>query len=197
MAKRAKSTRPDDCPYVSKGGLKLAFALERLGVEPEGLVAIDLGCHKGGFTDCLLQHGAARVHAVDTGHGILDWKLRNDERVRVHERTNFLYWIAPEPADLIVIDGGWTPQCASLPAALQSLAPGGRILSLVKPQYEADKAELLRGVLPADRIDDVLNRLRAALAGRVAISAEVESPFQGSGGNTEWWFLLRPVRALE
>jgi 23S rRNA (cytidine1920-2'-O)/16S rRNA (cytidine1409-2'-O)-methyltransferase len=193
MPRRAKSTRPRECPYVSKGGLKLAFALERFRVNPAGRIAADFGCHKGGFTDCLLQHGAVRVHAVDTGYGILDWSLRNDPRVIVHERTNLLYWTAPEAVDLVVIDAGWTPLRASVPAALRCLKPDGELLALIKPQYEADKTELKRGVLPSERLEAVLQRVRDALPAAVALCAERRSPLKGAGGNLEAWFHLRPV----
>ena len=189
---RARVNRPDDCPYVTKGGLKLSFALSCFNLNVAGLTAADLGCHRGGFTDCLLQHGAAGVHAVDTGYGVLDWKLRNDPRVAVHERTNLIHWTAPEPVDLVVIDAGWTPQRLSLPAALRSLKPAGRVLSLVKPQYEADKSLLRGGVLPEEQIEPVMGLLRAAVGEFAELLGEAASPIPGSGGNREWWFLLRP-----
>lgn len=191
---RARVNRPDDCPYVTKGGLKLSFALSCFKLDVAGQTAADLGCHRGGFTDCLLQHGAARVHAVDTGYGVLDWKLRNDPRVTVHERTNLIHWTAPEPVDLAVIDAGWTPQRLSLPAALRSLKPSGRILSLVKPQYEADKSLLQRGVLPEEQIEAVMPQLRTAVAEIGVLLGEAPSPIPGSGGNREYWFLVCPRR---
>jgi 23S rRNA (cytidine1920-2'-O)/16S rRNA (cytidine1409-2'-O)-methyltransferase len=188
--KRARVSRPKLCGYVGKGGLKLEFALRHFGLVVQGLICADLGCHRGGFTDCLLQQGASRVHAVDTGYGILDWKLRSDARVAVHERTNLLYWKSPEPLDLAVIDAGWTPQRLSVPAALQSLKPGGAILSLVKPQYEVERSELQRGVLAVDRLAPAMERVRAALEGVARIAGEVQSPIPGSGGNIEFWLHL-------
>jgi 23S rRNA (cytidine1920-2'-O)/16S rRNA (cytidine1409-2'-O)-methyltransferase len=188
--KRARPSRPESCAYVGKGGLKLEFALRHFGLSVSGLVCADLGCHRGGFTDCLLQQGALRVHAVDTGYGILDWKLRSDPRVVVHERTNLLWWKSPEPLDLAVIDAGWTPQRLSVPAALHSLKPGGALLSLVKPQYEVERSELQRGLLPADRLAPAMERVRAALNGIARILNEVQSPIPGSGGNIEFWFHL-------
>jgi 23S rRNA (cytidine1920-2'-O)/16S rRNA (cytidine1409-2'-O)-methyltransferase len=193
--KRARGTRPEDLKYVSRGGLKLEFALRRLGVSASSLVAADLGCHRGGFTDCLLQHGASRVHAVDTGHGILDWKLRTDPRVVTHERANLLHWRSPEPLDLVVIDAGWTPQRFSVPAALRWLKPQGTLLTLVKPQYEAEKAELQHGVLPPDRLEPAMQRVRRSLEAVVRILAETQSPIPGSGGNIEFWLHLRPAQA--
>ena len=188
--KRARVNRPKTCGYVGKGGLKLEFALRHFGLSVQGLICADLGCHRGGFTDCLLQQGALRVHAVDTGYGILDWKLRSDPRVVVHERTNLLYWKSPEPLDLAVIDAGWTPQRLSIPAALQSLKPGGAILSLVKPQYEVERSELQRGLLAADALGPAMERVRAALNEIALILGEAQSPIPGSGGNTEFWLRL-------
>lgn len=143
-----------------------------------------------GFTDCLLQRGAAKVYAVDTGYGILAWKLRNDPRVVVAERTNVLYWEPPERVDIIVMDLGWTPQARSLPVAERMLAPGGRILSLVKPQYEADKALLVHGVLPEEHLAGVLAAARESIPETLALLDEALSPVKGSGGNVEGWFLL-------
>jgi len=191
--KRARSIRPESLKYVSRGGLKLEAALRSLGVAASGLVAADFGCHRGGFTDCLLQHGAARVHAVDTGYGILDWKLRRDPRVVTHERANLLHWRSPELLDLVVIDAGWTPQRLSVPAALRWLKPQGTVLSLVKPQYEVEMDELRHGVLPQDRLDAALERVRHSLEGTVRILGEVQSPIPGSGGNIEFWLHLRPA----
>ncbi len=188
--KRARGSRPKSCGYAGKGGLKLEFALGHFGLSVSGLVCADLGCHRGGFTDCLLQHGALRVHAVDTGHGILDWKLRSDARVVVHERTNLLYWNAPEPLDLAVIDAGWTPQRLSIPAALRSLKSGGAILSLVKPQYEVERSVLQGGVLAADKLAAAMERVRATLNEIARILSEIQSPIPGSGGNIEFWLRL-------
>jgi len=175
---------------VTKGGLKLEFALREFGVKADRLDTADFGCHRGGFTDCLLARGARRVHAVDTGYGILDWKLRNDPRVVVHERKNLLHWNSPEPLDLVVIDAGWTRQHLSVPAALRSLKPGGTILSLVKPQYEAEESERVRGVVPAELLEPIMSRVRSRLEGIVRMAAEARCPFPGSGGNTEVWLCL-------
>ncbi len=188
--KRAKPNRPDDCPFVGKGGLKLQFALDRFGVDPTGMTAADLGCHVGGFTDCLLQAGAAKVYAVDTGYGILDYRLRIDDRVVVCERTNALYWTTPEPVDMVVIDAGWTRQMRVLPVAAKVVKAGGPVLSLVKPQYEADKSLLERGVLPEEHRDAVLAQVRNAVPLQLTLLDEALSPVHGSGGNREVWFKL-------
>jgi 23S rRNA (cytidine1920-2'-O)/16S rRNA (cytidine1409-2'-O)-methyltransferase len=128
---------------------------------------------------------------VDTGYGILAWMLRNDERVVVCERTNLLFWRAPEPLDLVVIDAGWTRQAKSLPVAAGMLRPGGDVLSLVKPQYEADKALLERGVLPPEHLGGVLDGVRETVDRRLRLVGEAVSPIVGSGGNREVWFHLR------
>ncbi|MCH7799235.1 MAG: TlyA family rRNA (cytidine-2'-O)-methyltransferase [Planctomycetes bacterium] len=130
--------------YVSRGGLKLEAALEGFGLNVTGLCCADFGCHAGGFTECLLRHGAAMVYAVDTGYGVLDYRLRTDRRVVVMERTNALYCPGPGTVDLVTIDVGWTCQRLVIPAALRWLGgpgvPDGRIISLVKPHYELDPA---------------------------------------------------------
>ena len=189
--KRAKSTRPKECPYVGKGGLKLQFALDHFEIEVAGLVCADLGCNVGGFTDCLLQRGAAKVYAVDTAYGLLAWKLRSDERVVVFERTNALHWTPPEPFDLIVSDLGWTRQELALRAIAGMLKPEGRVLSLVKPQYEVPKDWLKRGVLPEERIPEALEIARSACPKELRILGEERSPYVGAGGNVEYWELLR------
>ncbi|MGD9690564.1 MAG: SAM-dependent methyltransferase [Phycisphaerales bacterium] len=187
--------------FVSRGGLKLRHALDVLALSPRELRCADLGCSTGGFTDCLLQAGAARVHAVDTGFGVLAWKLRQDPRVVVHERRNALHLDPPEPVDLVVIDLGWTPQRLCIPAALRWLAPAGRVLSLIKPHYE-DKplAEQHRGILPDALAESVALRVLDAMpALGVRVLAHTRSPIRGSAGsgegrgNHEWLALLQPA----
>jgi len=196
----------EKCPYVSRGGLKLRHALDAFGIDPEGTACADLGCSTGGFTDCLLQAGAARVFAVDTAYGGLAWKLRTDPRVVVLERTNALH---AEPApearsamDLVVIDLGWTKQERAVPAALRWLKPRGRIISLIKPHYEIAPEDLdrrgERGVLPdadAERvIEQVVSRIPSL---GVSVLGMTKSPILGgrspkgrAGGNAEWLVLL-------
>lgn len=190
LMRRSKSNRPKDCPYVGKGGLKLEFALEHFRIEAAGLVTADLGCNVGGFTDCLLQHGAAKVYAVDTSYGLLAWKLRTDPRVVVFERTNALHWTPPEPLDLVASDLGWTRQEKALPAIAGMLKPGGRALSLVKPQYEAPEDWLTRGVLSEERIPEVMELVRSSCSEELAILSEARSPYLGAAGNIELWLLL-------
>ncbi|MBU0740799.1 TlyA family rRNA (cytidine-2'-O)-methyltransferase [bacterium] len=178
-------------PYVSRGGEKLAHALDVFGVDPGGRVCADLGCSTGGFTDVLLQRGAACVYAVDTGYGVLDWKLRNDARVVVMERTNALHVTLPEPCGLVVIDAGWTRQARIVPHALGLLAPGGEIVTLLKPHYEAPRAWLEKGRLPGARHPEVLARVLAGLrAFALDVGEPLPSPVRGGKGvNRE--YLLR------
>ena len=182
-------------PYVSRGGEKLAFALDHFGVDPAGRVCADLGCSTGGFTDVLLQRGAARVHAVDTAYGVLDWRLRNDPRVVVHERTNALYVALPEPCSLVVIDAGWTRQARIVPAALALLAPGGEIVSLLKPHYEAPRRLLEGGLLPEHHRAAVVREVVADLCRLpVRVSEPVVSPLRGGkGGNVEYLLHITTV----
>lgn len=189
--KRSKTKRPKDCPYVGKGGMKLCFGLEYFGIDVTGLVAADLGCNVGGFTDCLLQKGAARVYAVDTSYGLLAWKLRTDERVVVFERTNVLHWSPPELLDFSASDLGWTRQELALGVVARILKPGGQALSLVKPQYEAPKEMLIRGVLPEERLSEILEKVVSQCPEELEALGTVRSPFVGSGGNSEYLLWVR------
>jgi 23S rRNA (cytidine1920-2'-O)/16S rRNA (cytidine1409-2'-O)-methyltransferase len=178
--------------FVSRGGQKLDHALAAFDLSVAGTVAADLGCSTGGFTDCLLQHGAARVYAVDTGYGVLDYKLRKDPRVVVRERCNAMHVALPEPVGVVTVDASWTRQDKLLPNVARLLAPNGRVVTLIKPHYEADKAYLRRGILPAELVDPTV----AAVGERVvACGFEVlgltRSPVLGGQGNVEVLALLR------
>ncbi|GMV98282.1 MAG: hypothetical protein AMXMBFR83_26340 [Phycisphaerae bacterium] len=182
---------PADRRFVSRGGHKLAAALEAFRLEPGGWVCADLGSNVGGFVDCLLQRGAARVYAIDTGYGTLAWALRHDARVVVMERTNAMHVRLPEAVDLVTIDVGWTPQHRILPHAVGLLRPGGRIITLIKPHYEADRARLRDGVLPAEHVPAVLDAVRGRLDELgLHFDALIESPIAGRKGNTEFLALL-------
>lgn len=187
--------------YVSRGGTKLEHALHAFRIEARGLTAIDLGASTGGFTDCLLQHGAARVFAVDVGQGQLAWKLRQDPRVVVMEKTNARQ-VTPAafpppfaPADLIVIDCAFISLRKILPPAVALLRPGGNIAALIKPQFEAGKAEADRG---AGVITDpavharVLSELELFVRTLPGLHwrAVTESPLRGPAGNKEFFALL-------
>lgn len=181
--------------WVSRGGEKLDAAINAWkGLLPDldGLAAADLGANVGGFTECLLAHGVRRVYAVDTGYGVLAWKLRQDARVVVMERTNALHVELPEPVDIVAADVGWTRQRYLIPAAWRLLRPGGSIISLIKPQYEAANAERRGGVLYRTALPEVLRRVRAeAIDAGGLVVAEMESPIRGSRGNAEYLWLIR------
>lgn len=141
------------CPYVSRGGYKIATGLDHFRLDPAQLVCADFGASTGGFTDCLLQRGAARVYAIDVGYGQLAWKLRQDERVVVMERTNARHLVAgdiPEPIDLVVIDASFISLELLLKPATNCLKPGGAILALVKPQFEVGKGQVGKGGVVKD-----------------------------------------------
>lgn len=187
--------------YVSRGGFKLEHGLDHFNVAVEGLTAIDLGASTGGFTDCLLQRGAARVYAVDVGQGQLAWKLRQDPRVTVLEKTNARDLTrdrlpgAFELADLIVIDCSFISLRKLLPNAVALLRPSGRIVALIKPQFEAGKADADRG---AGVITDpaiharVLTDLREFVEAHTGLRwcGVTESPLLGPAGNKEFLVLL-------
>lgn len=182
--------RSEPVPFVSRAGLKLARALEAFAIDVTGLECADFGCNAGGFTDCLLQGGATRVIALDTGYGMLEWKLRNDPRVEVRERTNVLYAAPPAGGvDLVVLDMAWTKQLHSIPVALRWLRPRGHIVSLIKPHYEShgdERKALVKGILPADVAALVVARvLREMSALGVRVAGDCPSPIEGGGGNTE------------
>ena len=175
-----------DRPYVGKGGEKLKFAIDALGLELSGAVAADFGCNIGGFTDCLLQEGAVRVYAVDTGYGMLEWKLRQDRRVVVMEKTNAMHVALPEPMDVIAIDVGWTRQRHILPHALTQTAQDGAILSLFKPQYEADRRLVRRGVVAPEHFDEVLRAALEELEGMdIPVRSVVKLPQARESKNPE------------
>ncbi len=182
---------PEPIPYVSRAGGKLAAALEAFGVDPRGLVCADLGSNVGGFVDCLLRRGAARVYAVDTGYGVLAYNLRRDPRVTVMERTNAMHVALPEPADLVTIDVAWTRQRHILPPAAGLLGPSGRIISLIKPHYECDRRLLRRGVLDPRAARQTMESVRAEMAGLgLQVCRTMESPLPGARGNLEFLVLV-------
>ncbi|MBO8142533.1 MAG: TlyA family RNA methyltransferase [Firmicutes bacterium] len=189
--------RGDLCPYVSRGGLKLARALEVFGVDPHGAVALDVGASTGGFTDCLLQHGAKRVYAVDVGYGQLDWRLRQDPRVVVMERTNARYLQPgdlPEPVDIAVIDVSFISLEKVLPAVAPIIRPGGTLVALVKPQFEAGPEQVGKGGVVRDPAVHraVLVRVADAMPhSGLRPLAMTHSPIKGPRGNIEYFILAR------
>ncbi len=181
--------------YVSRGGEKLEHALRSFQVDVEGLVCADFGASTGGFTDVLLQHGARRVYAIDVGRGQLHYRLRHDPRVVVMERTNVRYLeTLPEPIDLVTIDVSFISLRLVLPAAWKVLAPGGRVIALVKPQFEAGRGKVGKGGVVRDLAvhREVLERVTAtALDLGFSVEGLIRSPITGVEGNIEYFLLLR------
>jgi 23S rRNA (cytidine1920-2'-O)/16S rRNA (cytidine1409-2'-O)-methyltransferase len=183
--------------YVSRGGLKLEGALEHFHIDVSGLVCADFGASTGGFTDCLLQAGAARVHAIDVGTGQLDWKLRNDARVAAHEGVNARYLADDdlgERVDLAVCDVSFISATLIVPAMAAALKPEGRMIVLVKPQFEAGREQVGKGGIVRDpeAHADACEKVRASVAALGFETALTESPITGAEGNRE--FLLYAFR---
>lgn len=175
--------------FASRAGKKLDFALARFKIDVRDLICADLGSDRGGFVDCLLQRGAKKVYAVERGYGLLEWKLRNDPRVKVLERTNALHVKLPEPVDFVSIDVGWTPQKLIIPKALQLLKPAGQIVSLLKPQYEVEKKFLRQGKVMAEKLPLVVEQVKKEIQSlpNCQVLGIIESPLTGkSGGNIEY-----------
>lgn len=185
--------------YVSRGGLKLEKALETFELNPTDLVVADVGSSTGGFTECLLEHGATRVYCIDVGHGQLAWKLRNDPRVVVMERTNIRHLMSlPEPMQCAVIDVSFISLRLVLLPLIPLLAPGPDtwIAALVKPQFEAGKSEVDRGggvIRDPEVHQRVLRELREWITEHtpLQVDGEIDSPILGRDGNHEFLFLLR------
>ena len=195
----ALDVRGQDHPWVSRGGLKLAHALEEFAIDPEGKIAVDVGASTGGFTDVLLTHGATRVYAVDVGHGQLAWKLRSDPRVVVLEKTNARHLTPeqiPEPVDLVVCDASFISLKTVLPAAMALAKVGAQLVALIKPQFEAGRAQVSKGGVVRDPAvhEAVCADIRAWLDGlpEWRVDGLTRSPITGPVGNVE--FLIAATR---
>jgi 23S rRNA (cytidine1920-2'-O)/16S rRNA (cytidine1409-2'-O)-methyltransferase len=208
-AGKAGKLYPADCspevledpnPYVSRGGLKLERALRAFGLNPDGKTAADIGASAGGFTDCLLRHGAKRVYAVDVGYGQLDWKLRNDPRVVVIDRVNARY-LEPatigEPVDLAVVDVSFISLRLVIPPVLKLLKTGGDLVALVKPQFEVGREEVEnKGVIrnPRKHLGVLLELRRFVREQGWVLCNAVASPITGQKGNREFPIHCRDAR---
>src|SRR2546423_11033890 len=180
--------------FVSRAGVKLDHALTAFAIDVAGRICADLGSNTGGFVDCLLRRGAAKVYAIDTGYGALDWTLRKDPRVVVMERTNAMHAELPERISLITIDVAWTRQRHSLPAAHRMLDEGGEVVTLIKPHYEAASSQLRKGVLPEAHVAEVVGAVRAGIAAAgFQVLGMVDSPIKGARGNREVLAWLRRI----
>ena len=178
--------------YVSRSAEKLLATLDAFDIDVRGYICADLGCNVGGFTQVLVERGAERVYAVDTGYGALDYTLRKNPRVVAMERTNALHVTLPETCDLVTIDVAWTRQKHILPAAARLLKADGRIITLVKPHYEAPAQWLRKGVLLAERRDEVVETVRTDVRTLgLRILGAVDSPLPGQSGNVEQLWLVR------
>ncbi len=187
------AVRGEDHPWVSRGGVKLAHALDHFRLDATGRVCLDVGASTGGFTDVLLTRGAARVYAVDVGHGQLAWKLRQNTRVVVLERTNARYLgrkEIPEPVGAIVCDASFIGLATVLPASLALAAPGAWLVALVKPQFEVGRARVGKGGVVRDPAlhGEVYQRIAAWLAAEPGwtVLGVLESPIAGPRGNREF-----------
>lgn len=183
--------------YVGRGGLKLEGALKHFAMDPTGMTCLDIGASTGGFTDCLLQHGAAKVHAIDVGHSQLDWKIRSDPRVVAREKVNARYLTRadiPDPIQLCVIDVSFISLTLILPPAFDLLTPEGVILCLIKPQFELEKGDIGKGGIVREaglheravrKIEDFTRSISKTWCG------VIESPITGTEGNKEFLACLR------
>jgi 23S rRNA (cytidine1920-2'-O)/16S rRNA (cytidine1409-2'-O)-methyltransferase len=189
---RVKGEGDPAARYVGRGGLKLEAALAKFGVEATGLNCLDVGASTGGFTDCLLQHGARRVVAVDVGHNQLDWRLRQDKRVEAREGVNARYLKAEDFAEkfeLAVMDVSFISATKVLPAVVLLLTAGGRIITLIKPQFEVGRGEVGKGGIVKDplkhsRVVEEVNAAAERLG--LTVGGVIESPVRGADGNLEF-----------
>lgn len=178
--------------FVSRAGEKLEFALDNFGIDVKEKIVADFGSSTGGFVDCLLSWGATKVYSVDTSYGELAWKLRNDNRVVVLERTNAMHVTLPVKVDLITVDTSWTKQEKVVNNALNNLKVGGYLISLIKPHYEAERGQLEKGKLKDEFVDIVLDKVEADIRNNGGkVIKKIESPILGEKGkNREFLFLI-------
>ncbi|EKE05678.1 MAG: hypothetical protein ACD_19C00182G0006 [uncultured bacterium] len=178
--------------FVSRAGEKLQFALEQFNFDVSNLIVADFGSSTGGFVDCLLQNGAGKIYSIDTSYGELAWLLRKNPKVVVMERTNAMHVKLPEKVDLITIDTAWTKQILTIPNALNNLKADGKIISLIKPHYEAPREYLEKGRLKDEFVNEILEKIKndiIAVGGKVI--NRIESPIVGEKGkNREFLFLI-------
>jgi 23S rRNA (cytidine1920-2'-O)/16S rRNA (cytidine1409-2'-O)-methyltransferase len=197
----AVDLRGEEIPYVSRGGVKLEAALKSFGVRVEGKRAMDVGSSTGGFTDCLLQHGAAKIYCIDVGYGQLAWKLRNDPRVTLLERTNIRYLDReriPELIDIATIDVSFISLVKVVPKVLEFLREGGEIVALIKPQFEVGRGQVGKGGIVRDedtRLSAVESIRRAMESLGLETRGVIESPLPGQKGNREYLMYVKKGQA--
>ena len=187
--------------FVGRGGLKLEGALDHFGIDPVGAIALDIGASTGGFTDCLLQRGAARVYAIDVGHGQIAWKIRNDPRVVVRENLNARYLTqadVPEPIDLCVIDVSFISLTLILPNAFQLITPNGVIVALIKPQFELQPQDVGRGGIVTDPVlhEKAQRKIEQFVVAHGQVTTGiVPAAITGTDGNQEFFICARKQSA--
>lgn len=179
--------------FVSRAGEKLDYALTSVNFNPKGLVCADFGSNTGGFVDCLLHYGAKKIYAVETGYGVLDWKLRNNKNVVVMEKTNAMHVTLPEKMDFISVDTSWTKLEHIIPNVINNLTENGFIIALIKPHYEAEKYMLHKGKLKSEFVSEVLLKTKEKLMKfPIEIISLVESPVLGEKAkNREFLISMR------
>jgi 23S rRNA (cytidine1920-2'-O)/16S rRNA (cytidine1409-2'-O)-methyltransferase len=187
------STNSDRTEFVSRAGLKLEHALTHFKIDVKDLICADFGCNLGGFTDCLLQNGAGKIYPVDTSKNCLEWNLRHNPKIVVLEQSNAMHVELPEKVDLIVSDVAWTKQEKILPNIKANLKPSGRVLTLIKPHYEAYREELTKGKVNESALQNILARLELVFQENGFDCLGItKSPITGrSGKNTEYLALLK------
>ncbi len=183
-------------PYVSRGGLKLKHAIDAFGIDVKEKIAMDIGASTGGFTDCLLQHGAKKVYAIDVGYGQLDLKLRNDAKVILLEKTNIRYLnknAVPDIIDIITIDVSFISLLKVIPKALEFLKESGEIIALIKPQFEVERKDVRKGGVVRDEAKrfEVIEKIKTAVKDMgLEVKGLTESPVRGPKGNVEFLIYL-------
>lgn len=183
-------------PYVSRGGLKLKHAIDTFGIDVKEKIAMDIGASTGGFTDCLLQHGAKKVYAIDVGYGQIDLKLRNDARVALLEKTNIRYLdknAVPDIIDVTTIDVSFISLLKVIPKALEFLKESGEVIALIKPQFEVERKDVRKGGVVRDEAKrhEVIEKIKAAVkAMGLEVKGLTESPVRGPKGNVEFLIYL-------
>ncbi|MBI5674681.1 MAG: TlyA family RNA methyltransferase [Nitrospirae bacterium] len=186
-------------PYVSRGGLKLKHAIDTFGINVKDKIAMDIGASTGGFTDCLLQHGAKKVYAIDVGYGQIDLKLRNDARVVLLEKTNIRYLdknAVPDIIDIIAIDVSFISLLKVIPKALEFLKASGEIIALIKPQFEVERKDVRKGGVVRDEAKrfEVIEKIKDAVSDMgLEVKGLAESPVRGPKGNAEFLIYLSRI----
>ena len=199
----AELTIKNKMPFVSRGGLKLEQAVKDFNIEMDGKITMDVGASTGGFTDCMLQHGAVKVYAVDVGYGQFDWRLRNHERVILLEKTNIRYLdkdLVTDKIDIAAIDVSFISLTKVIPNVLEFMKPGGKIAALIKPQFEAERKDVGKGgvVKEESKRLEIVEMIKAwAESIGLEVIGTTTSPIKGPKGNVEYLIYLKKQESKE